>query len=267
MRHNLSQTVLFILLILTACVDSKKEKEKPNKDTKTGINTSFENSKFELLESNCGENDCSKVTISYPSFNGNSPFAERLNDQIQTAIQSQISNYVMKASKSESIETLAAKFIQGYEDFTKEFPEVKSKWYVDILCEMTHQHQDFVSLKITTVSYTGGAHANTEVAFNNYNSSAEEVNDLSFFFYDEEQLKVTAEKEFRSLLKMSEEKSLADAGYIFDNNSFTLPEEFGFNNQGLVLFYNNYEIGSYSEGFIDLIIPYTVLGTNYRFNK
>jgi len=266
MRPNLSQITLFVLLILTACADSKNQKEKPNVESKTTIGTSFETSTFELLESNCGENDCSKVTINYPSFGGNSTFNQTLNKEIQTTIQSQVANYVMTGSKNESIEELSAKFIQGYEDFTNEFPEVKSKWSVDINYKVTHQHQDFVSLRLTTVSYTGGAHANTEVAFNNYNSAAEAINDFDFFFYDKEQLKDIAEKEFRSSLKIGAEKSLADAGYIFDDNSFSLPKEFGFTDQGLVLFYNNYEIASYSEGFTDLLIPYEALATNYRFN-
>lgn len=264
MRVLTSQTLIIFILILTSCTDLKNH-EKENTDKASARLYTNTAKSFNLSDDQCKSSECTSISIKYPEFTENTDLHKALNLSVNRVVTTSLAEFVMNGKESESIATLSNKFIQGYQEFVKEFPEVKSSWYVDINSEISFQNQDFISLTTTTESYTGGAHPNKTVLINNYSSYGDLVDNLNFFFYDKGKIIELAEISFRKAKNISNSTSLADAGFTFDNGTFNISSQFGFNQKGMIMYYNNYEIGDYANGNTKIIIPFNELGENYRF--
>ncbi len=61
-----------------------------------------------------------------------------------------------------------------------------------------------------------------------------------------------AEKKFRELQQVPEGESINSTGYMFENDTFALPINIGFENNEMVLLYNPYEVASYADGIIEI---------------
>ena len=96
------------------------------------------------------------------------------------------------------------------------------------------------SIDYTEYAFTGGAHPNTFVSFKNFNlNSGEEIT-------------------FDELFSLEKQRDLTKiAGFWFENNEFSLNDNFLITEKGLVFYYNNYEITAYAFGPTELEIPYT----------
>ena len=57
----------------------------------------------------------------------------------------------------------------------------------------------------------------------------------------------------KNLKTKNKPQSIED--YFF-GKPFQLPENIGFNNNGLLLLYNTYEIASYAQGYTEFVIPF-----------
>jgi hypothetical protein len=73
-----------------------------------------------------------------------------------------------------------------------------------------------------------------------------------------EGLKQVVEKEFKVARGLPESTILQDEGFFMEGD-FYLPSSFGFNEEGLYLFYNAYEAAAYALGPTELTIPYDQL--------
>ena len=74
-------------------------------------------------------------------------------------------------------------------------------------------------------------------------------------FSDVDELNVIGELYFRKMFDLSPNEDLGDAGFWFDNNQFSVNENFSFSNSVVTFHYNTYEIAPYANGPTDLEIP------------
>ena len=63
------------------------------------------------------------------------------------------------------------------------------------------------------------------------------------------------ESHFRKVKNISENQTIKETGYWFENDKFYLPDNFIISDSGFVFFYNLYEIAPRSEGYTELFIP------------
>lgn len=61
--------------------------------------------------------------------------------------------------------------------------------------------------------------------------------------------------------QLGPDDDLGSAGFWFENNKFSLNDNFLILDSGLVFYYNNYEITAYAFGPTELEIPYTKIKT------
>jgi hypothetical protein len=92
----------------------------------------------------------------------------------------------------------------------------------------------------------GGAHGNTAKLVQSYSLKDGMAIDLVERYG--EKLKALAEVKFREYHSLSADESLNDAGFIFPEEGFILPENIGYSVKGITLFYNPYEVAPYSTG-------------------
>ncbi|HKY62130.1 MAG TPA: RsiV family protein, partial [bacterium] len=74
----------------------------------------------------------------------------------------------------------------------------------------------------------------------------------------EEPIQALGEKAFRRARDLPAETDLNDAGFTFENG-FRLNENFAAGPEGLIFYFNPYEVASYADGPTELLIPYSEL--------
>jgi|TARA_B110000503_G_scaffold143041_1_gene242271 hypothetical protein len=205
----------------------------------------------------CQNADCTSISIAYPVFD-NSP---QLNNHIDSIVIAELSNFVQDSTSTSDKDTLMMLFLDSYEGFSKAFPESNNPWYVTIEIAINYHHAEWLSLSLTNQSYTGGAHTSEWVTYLNLDKEGR--------FYDIvdeigplDQLTIAAEAAFKDKMRLSTSDDLGEAGFLFKNNTFHLPANIGINKQSVLLYYNNYEIGSNALGPVLLELPRGKLNVN-----
>nr|WP_281386135.1 RsiV family protein [Hyunsoonleella aquatilis] len=61
---------------------------------------------------------------------------------------------------------------------------------------------------------------------------------------------------FKALAKSYFNKAVEDRSVLFEPDSFSLPANMGYTEEGIILLYNPYEIAPYAKGIIDFTIPF-----------
>lgn len=249
-------SILVLLLFIASCdlsPSNKGQSEKANSnnkdltfDEKLAGNINYDY--IEINEKNCGS-VCAYVTVNYP-ISQNRNFNKLFNAQLAKAISGDVS-----VSSSQDIIDAGNEFISLFTSFKKEFKEVSTPWYVDIDAEITYQQSDWLCFKIKTGSYSGGAHSNSSVRFLLFNQNGSQFT-VNKTITDTKNLLIQAEKAFRRQANIPPAKQWNETEYSFAAEGFFLPEEIGFSEKGMILYYNNYEIASYAEGSIEIVLPY-----------
>lgn len=221
---------------------------------------------IEEKSAKCKAEPCTQVNISYPNFDGDSDMALSLNKIVKQRITQILSeDYVMDAKGNETINELIDLFLASYEEFKASFPESNTPWTLDIDINQSYLNKFLISLEVTTNSYTGGAHPNSFVSYINIVNENINEGSLSDFVSDIERLTSIVESQFRQENGLSPDASLSASGYNFEDDKFALPETFGFQESGMVLHYDSYEIAAYAEGPTEVIIPFADLKGLLKF--
>ncbi|GLB53391.1 hypothetical protein NBRC110019_24320 [Neptunitalea chrysea] len=205
----------------------------------------------------CDGANCPLIDISYPQLTTTVFAVEEINKHIEQAvvavIESSPNDEVIGVSLDQSIENFKREFTQEQKDFPDSNVDYQARIKGDVNCQLPA----LISIELNSFMYKGGAHGYTSTKYININSKTGEVITNDLLFKDEEGFKKVAEKAFRKHEKVADDILLEDAGYWFKDNVFQLPENIGFSETEVILFYNPYEITPYSEGPVEVIIPFS----------
>lgn len=188
------------------------------------------------------------VSVVIPKAEGNPEVSKNINQVITETI----GKALMVADSDPGnwpLETLIDNFDTAYQNFKADFPESEIAWEAQIDGEVLYQSPEVITIALTIYTNTGGAHGITSVRLLNFDAVTGQL-------LPNEKLisKLTA---FETLVKTRLEKEVAERNIdVFDPKSFTMPQNIGFNNRGVILLYNQYEIAPYASGIIDFEIPY-----------
>jgi hypothetical protein len=250
--------VLFVLLFggiaLFFSCGSEGSKSYFNKNLK------IEQVKYHKKSAGCNtstEKNCAEIKIEFPrvTFPENKVVEEKINKSITTLF----SQDILGSTESIDFEIMMDGFIQEYESFKQEFPDTHQSWIIERIGEVQLNKANILSVDFTDYSYTGGAHPNTQVIFKNFNLNNGEEIKLDELISKENQIELNqmAEAEFRQLKNLNTGNDLGKAGFWFENNQFSLNDNFLTTDSSLVFYYNNYEITAYAFGPTELKIPYS----------
>ncbi len=244
--------LIFTSLILIGC------EEIPTVE-KVTLPVKIELSSFSEKDENCTDSICTKVEVSYPRLSGgDSSITASLNAEIDALYRETLGSRLPEPKSMGSIESLMSSFIDGYDLFVLEFPDSSTPWYLNIKGDESQLINDSLfTLRVDISDYMGGAHGNQTTLLSTFSLSTGNLIDIDAF-HDGSLLDI-AEKYFRDRYELSAEESLNEAGFIFPDTGFILPENIGVSEDGLVLFYNQYEVAPYSMGFTEIVIPWSEL--------
>ncbi len=170
--------------------------------------------------------------------------------------------------KFSSFDAYAQAFISDAEEANTEEEEYARPWYrqLNILVHPQLPATQTLSFEFNDDQYTGGAHGNTSVHYANFDlfsrkliTKADLINPvlMARFTYIGSTI-------FRKLEGLSPSQSLED--YFFENQKFSLNNNFLIDKKGLLFYYNPYEIRSYAEGPMNLFIPYSSIANLLKIN-
>lgn len=157
---------------------------------------------------------------------------------------------------------VAESFLGGFNEYAEEQIESENQtfhaWFRNQDCAVILNVPGFLTLKNAISEYTGGAHGIELEIWSNYDTQNKRKLSLHDLFQDTVALRQIVEGFFRKQEQLSDTSSYGSA-YFFDDETFTLAENFGLTPTGLLFHYNPYEIKSYAEGPTTLIVPYAAL--------
>lgn len=201
------------------------------------------------------EEICTRVSIKVPFANNDSKVADSINQHLLNTVK-EIAYFGENPNKKVTYPEITQSFISAYEDMKKQFPTETIGWEVLIEGKNTYQNEDLIALQIGYYNYTGGAHGYNGIKSIIINKNDGSIHTSKTLFKNLSGFKKFAEKAFRKQFKIADNYTINATGFMFNEDKFELPNTLIFNDKGLVLYYNTYEISSYSDGPKQLFLPY-----------
>ncbi len=204
--------------------------------------------KTTFIEINITTDNNKLVEINIPNAIGTDLISANINSEISKLVITELHVGETDTSTSKSIEESITLFNDEYNAFNTDFPDSTAPWEVQIDGEILFQSSEIISIAITSYMNTGGAHGITNISFINFDAATGKRIPNEKLFKNEAAFKDAAKPYF--------EAALNEDDIIFEPDNFKLPANIGYNEEGIILLYNTYEIAPYSTGIIDFIIPF-----------
>lgn len=203
--------------------------------------------KTTFIEINITTDNNKLVEINIPNAIGSDLISANINSEISKVVIAELHVGEADSSTSKSIEESITFFNDEYNDFNTDFPDSTAPWEVQIDGEILFESSEIISIAITSYMNTGGAHGVTNISFINFDAATGNRIPNNKLFKNE--------ATFKAAVKPYYEAALNEDDIIFDPDNFQLPANIGYNEEGIILLYNTYEIAVYSTRIIDFTIP------------
>ena len=208
------------------------------------------------------DEDDTTIEINIPKAEGKTETAKQINTTLTHFANTALNVETISATKTSTKESI--------EDFKKAYADFKTQigktlytnlppWEVLIDGEVIYKSETLVSIAMNSSINTGGAHSNLVFRFYNFDTKTGQelktkdlLNNVSTF--------TTLAKKYYDKELLSANNDRIEA---FKNNTFTLPENLGFSEDGVIVFYDTFNTSS--NNVIEFTIPYTVANNYLNF--
>lgn len=202
---------------------------------------------------------CATLRVTYPQFDNSLPAAAAINKLISEEVLGYESD---DGKQPQNAEELANFFINDYQ----QQPEQNSAWALERSMEVVFTTEQLLTLKFSEMGYSGGAHPNSGQTYFTLNTQTGKAVPLKELLIDnyETELNKIAEPLFRKDREIAANQTYEQAGFEFKDGQFALNGNYGVTAEGLVFYYNSYEIAPYVMGPTELTIPYSAIKSLLR---
>ena len=249
--------VLFVtFFFLYGCGEFQGQTANPQK-------VSFKQVEISEKEGDCDDPDsdyCAEIIISYPLFS--IPEKKEIEEKINNFIKSKMLIPIFDGNVIDSFDDLVRYFFEEYCQFKTDIPDSYQEWFIGRSATVKFYNEDFITLDFSEYAYLGGAHPNHYTQYFVLDLNRGNKITLQDIFIEGYKLILNkiAEKEFRKLKELGENENLDDAGFWFNDNKFSVNNNFALGDDGVTFYYNSYEITAYAYGPTELIIPLAKIG-------
>lgn len=205
-----------------------------------------------FTENECAS--CPKVHISIPKALERSKLATTIN----TALREEIISLLLFDDELEAttIAEAITSFTNGYTEIKDLYPDEPAQWEAKIDAKTVYEDANLLTIELNSYQFTGGAHGYGSKRFLNFDKEKGIELENWQLFNNQEDFQNYVETKFRSKENIPQGKPINSTGFMFEKDSFYLPENIGFTKEGIKLLYNQYEVASYADGPIELTLPY-----------
>jgi len=200
-----------------------------------------------------GDEFCMVYELKYPIIKDTKNM--KMKDLIDKMIKERIRKFKKLDAKEEVLNLLS------------EEPEITWSWEDKTTIKLFATTKKSFTLAISNYNYSGGAHGNYTVEYQNYNiESGKELGMKNLFVKDfETRLTYAADKYYRERHHLSARESLTKVGWYGDK--FILSDNFAITTDGLDFLYNPYEIKPYIAGITTFFLPYNRIESIMKTDK
>ncbi|MFC5047553.1 DUF3298 and DUF4163 domain-containing protein [Aquimarina hainanensis] len=233
--------ILCISILLSAC--NKVE------------SLTFQTSKIttdSLFPEECRDIDCANIEINLIEAIENSALAEAVNSEIEKVITADLT--MSQETAESTIQKAAIDFNDVFKKNIEEFPDETHLYEAIFNTSVSLQNDYLISILVNKYTYTGGAHGNSYSTYLNISKKNGKLIPTDQLFADKQLFLKVAESVFRKSQKIPSDAPINSTGFFFENDVFSLPENIGFTDQEVILYYNTYEVNSYANGPIEVKI-------------
>ncbi len=162
-------------------------------------------------------------------------------------------------NEATEIESAISSFAKGYMDLKTLFAEETTPWEATIIGTVSYEDKEIITIKLVSYLFTGGAHGYNTTHFLNFDKRKAIELDTEDLFKNQVNFEEFAESKFRIQENIPKHEDINSTGFMFETGTFYLPQNIGYTQEGILLFYEQYEIASYADGPIVVTIPYIEL--------
>ncbi|NBL65404.1 DUF4163 domain-containing protein [Flavobacterium sp. NST-5] len=253
------KNLCLISLIALSFVGCKKD---PKENPETAGTLSFKTENFEKKTTlPCDQDVCATVKISVPTAENVPVAADSINNKIFNTVRS-IVYFGEKPTNSKTYQEIMDKFIASYENLKQKYPDERAGWEAKIDAKITYETENVINVSVENYMFTGGAHGYQGIRSLLFDAKTGKELKLKDYIKDEASLLAMAEKLFREKYKIGANDPINKTGLMFEGEKFALPQNIFFTKDGLLLYYNTYEVAAYVEGAKEVLIPYNQLEGN-----
>ena len=201
------------------------------------------------------KDDPSSVSFSYPEITA-AP-SEALKTALTQAIHDFLTGPTGEGKKAATPEAAADEFLADARSTRAENPADALAWSLSRTAEIAYQDPKVVSLRLSEDVFQGGAHGLTTTHYASFDPATGRQLGLADLVTPEGEARLVeiGERELRKVHEVPSGQSLADAGFTFEGGKFVLSKELAVLADGLIFYYNPYEIGPYAMGPTEITIP------------
>ena len=248
---NKTAVLIVTVFFLFGCGDYRGQ-------TSDSQKISFEQIKISEKDGDCDDPNsdyCAKIIIEYPHFS--IPGKREIEKKINNFVRKEMLIPIFDGNVIDSFDDLVRYFFDEYRQFKTDIPDSYQEWIIERSGIVKFYNDDFISLGFSEYAYLGGAHPNhyTQFFVLDLNSGNNITLEDIFIKGYKPILNKIAEEEFRKLKELEEHEDLDNAGFWFENNKFSINDNFALGDDGVTFYYNSYEITAYAYGPTELIIP------------
>lgn len=229
---NISLSI-FLFIILTSCEEDIVYEF---------ATTSISSSDYEL----CAYDHCPDLILNYIEFNKPEALAEVVNKEVQNLLIEQLTFDGQTAS---SVKEAVELYLSNSENSYPEDSVFSAVHELQMDIEVHYSSNDVVTLQSDYFEFAGGAHGRSGVHYWNYNPKTGKRLENEALFKDIEGFTAFAKAQFIQTHGPLDQ-------FWFEEEVFMLPASMGFSQEGMLLFYNVYEIAPYADGTFQLIVPW-----------
>ncbi|GAB3695115.1 hypothetical protein GCM10027592_16810 [Spirosoma flavus] len=205
------------------------------------------------------------VSVTYVLLKEDTEVARKINDSLHLLAVNSIVNLLDSSTVAQSpdartnLNKAATLFATDYEDVRKDMGSLNGCWELETTADTVHAGPKALTIKFETYAYTGGAHPTSNLTYYTFDRDTGRRLTLNDIVADTTALLGVVEKAFRKQQSLLPQDNLEVEGYFLHEGRFFLPENVGLNREGVIFYYNPYEIAAYSKGPIQVMIPYEQL--------
>jgi hypothetical protein len=257
MKNDFRVLVLFSFLL---CFYACQNKSDPTDQAAAGL--MIKNAEFKKASASCRQdsNRCIVLEANYPVVLGPGAIEKTINDSILHYVKSAFVFDEKTATKQLSLAKAAQDMIKYYDDFSNpDSNNYITPWEVEVEGTIIKNSAGIFSVSLSNYSFTGGAHPNMTMTLLNFDAKTGKTIQLKDLIKDETQLKKRVEAKFRRERELQPLEDLNEAGYFWDGE-FALPAAFAIQDEGILFYYNTYEIAAYAQGPTSFVMTWEEIG-------
>lgn len=246
--------------------NSREIKSAGESNTGSSDSLKYEMRKFNKTYKGCKEEseNCSYIKIEYPVFTSGKSY-KSINEAIYAYLADSV--YLIEEGMSnKTLEKLADNYFKDYETMKSDNPDWGLSFAFESAGFVTYNKGNTVTVEINTYMFTGGAHPNTYNVYFVFDSETGKrlrVKDV-FVKGFEPGLNKLIEKKYREFRGISDKERLdSENGMLFENH-IEFNDNFGLLKDGVIFYYNSYEIAAYAVGPSELKFTYKELADLLR---